>query len=71
MAKGHEHKTAFKTRYGTYEWLVMPLDLSNAPSTFQKLMHSMFHDMLDETLLVYLDDLLVYSETEEQHLKDV
>ena len=63
MAEGYEFKTAFITRYGTFEWLVLPLGLTNAPATFQKLMNSVFSDMLDERLLVYLDDLLVYSES--------
>ena len=71
MAEGHEFKTAFITRYGTFEWLVLPLGLTNAPATFQKLMNSVFSDMLDERLLVYLDDLLVYSESLDQHLIDV
>ena len=61
MAEEHEFKTAFITHYGTFEWLVLPLGLTNAPATFQKLMNSVFSDMLDERLLVYLDDLLVYS----------
>ena len=62
MAEGHEFKTAFITQNRTFEWLVLPLGLTNAPATFQKLMNSVFSDMLDERLLVYLDDLLVYSE---------
>ena len=61
MAAGHEHKTAFLTRYGAFEWLVLPLGLTNAPGTFQRLMNGVFHDLLDRSLLVYLDDLLVYS----------
>ena len=71
MAEGHEFKTAFITRYGTFEWMVLPLGLTNAPATFQKLMNSVFSDMLDERLLVYLDDLLVYSESLAQYLIDV
>ena len=63
MAEGHEFKTAFITCYGTFEWLVLPLRLTNAPATFQKLMNSVFSDVLDEWLLVYLDDLLFYSES--------
>ena len=47
--------------YGTYEWLVLPLGLKNLPSTFQKLMNSIFSDILDETLLVYLDNLFAFS----------
>ena len=63
MAEGHEFKTAFITWYGTFEWLVLPFGLTNAPATFQKLINSVFSDILDERLLVYLDDLLVYSES--------
>ena len=63
MAEGHEFKTAFITQYRIFEWLVLPLGLTNAPATFQKLMNSVFSDMLDERLFVYLDDLLVYSES--------
>ena len=60
MAEGHEFKTAFTTCYDTYEWLVLPLGLTNMPSTFQKLMNSIFNDMLDESLLIYLDGLLIF-----------
>ena len=63
MAEGHEFNTAFIIWYGTFRWLVLPLGLTNAPATFQKLMNSVFNDMLDERVLVYLDDLLVYSES--------
>ena len=63
MAEGHEFKTAFITWYRGFEWLVLLLGLTNAPATFQKLMNSIFSNMLDERLLVYLDDILVYSES--------
>ena len=63
MAEGHEFKTTFITRYGTFEWLVLPLGLINAPATLQKLINSVFSNILDERLLVYLDDILVYSES--------
>ena len=63
MAEGHEFKTAFITWYGGFEWLVLPLVLTNSPATFQKSMNSVFSNMLDEGLLVYLDDILVYSES--------
>ena len=71
MAEGHEFKTTFTTCYGTYEWLVLPLSLTNALSTFQKLMNSIFSDMLDESLLVYLDNLLVFSADIELHYDDI
>ena len=63
MAGGHEFKTAFIMWFGTFEWLVLPLGLINAPETIQKLMNSVFSDMLDKTLLMYLENLLVYSES--------
>ena len=65
ITTGDEHKTAFTSRYGTYEFTVMPFGLTNAPSTFQTAMHALFHDWLDEFVIVYLDDILVYSPTQE------
>lgn len=57
------HKTAFRTRYGSYEWMVMPMGMCNSPSTFQSLMNSVFQDYLDDFIIVYLDDVLIYSKT--------
>ncbi|GJP59393.1 hypothetical protein CLOP_g11714 [Closterium sp. NIES-67] len=65
------HKTAFRTRYGSYEYTVMPFGLTNAPSTFQLTMNGVFRDLLDKCIIVYLDDILIYSKTQEQHLKDL
>ena len=64
MEPRHEFKTAFTCRYRTFEYSVMPLGLTNAPATFQRLMNSTFADLLDECLTIYLDDLLVFSATE-------
>ncbi|GBG73494.1 hypothetical protein CBR_g16835 [Chara braunii] len=62
------YKSAFKTRYGHFEWVVMPFGLTNAPTTFQATMTNEFRAMLDRFVLVYLDDILVYSGTLEDHL---
>ena len=60
---------AFICRYGTFEYTVMPLGLTNAPATFQRLMHLVFGDLLDDFLTIYLDDLLVFSANETEHLE--
>ncbi|GBG65827.1 hypothetical protein CBR_g53798 [Chara braunii] len=67
MAEEDVYKTAFKTRYGTYEFLVMPFGLCNAPDTFQTEMHRIFRPYLDKFMVVYLDDILVYSRTAREH----
>ena len=74
IAEGEEWKTAFRTRYGSYEYLVMPFGLTNAPATFQHFMNDIFHDLLDVCVVVYLDDILIYSDDlniHRQQVKDV
>ena len=67
MAEGYEFKTTFTTCYGINEFLVLSLGLTNVPSTFQKSVNSIFSDILDGNLVVYLDDLLVFSADIESH----
>ncbi|GBG62650.1 hypothetical protein CBR_g31669 [Chara braunii] len=62
------YKTAFKTRYRHFEWVVMPFGLTNAPATFQAAMRTEVCDLLDRSVLIYLDDILVYSRTLDEHI---
>ena len=74
IAEPDRYKTAFHTRYGHYEFNVMPFGLTNALATFQSLLNDIFRDMLDICVVVYLDDILIYSKNwtdHEQYLRQV
>ena len=64
---GDEWKTTFRTRYGHFEYTVMPFGLTNAPAVFQHMANDIFRDFLDIFLIIYLDDLLIYSKTQGEH----
>ena len=67
IRKGDEWKTAFRTRYGHYEYKAMPFALVNAPATFQAMMNTIWREFLDHGVVVYLDDILIYSKSLEDH----
>ncbi|GJP81430.1 hypothetical protein CLOP_g11581 [Closterium sp. NIES-67] len=69
MANNSINKTAFCTRYGSYEYLVMPFRLTNAPATFKADMNHILRPLLDECVVVYLDNILIYSRDMKQHVE--
>ncbi len=71
MKEGEEWKTAFKTRFGLYEYLVMPFGLTNAPASFQELINDTIREYLDDFATAYLDDILIFSKTYEEHVEHI
>ena len=71
MAEGEEWKTAFRSQEGHYEYLVMPFGLTNAPATFQSMIQTVLREYLDVFAVVYLDDILIFTDTLEEHRKIV
>ena len=71
IREGDEWKTAFRTRYGLFECLVMPFGLTNAPASFQKMINHVLREYIDNFVIVYLDDILIFSKTLEEHEKHI
>ncbi|QRV82833.1 Transposon Tf2-7 polyprotein [Ceratobasidium sp. AG-Ba] len=71
IKEGDEWKTAFRTAYGIYEYLVMPFGLKNAPAVLQRMMNDIFRHLLGVTVVVYMDDIVIFSEKEEDHAEHV
>ena len=71
MKQGDEWKTAFRTRYGHFEYTIMPFSLANAPVTFQAYINKALAGLVDIFCMVYLDDILIYSNSEEDHWEHI
>jgi hypothetical protein len=68
IKKGDEWKAAFRTRYGHFEYLVMPFGLANTPATFQTMIQENLKDLIDMGVVAYIDNIFIYTSTEEEHI---
>ena len=71
IRKEDEWKTTFRTQYGHFEYNIMPFGLMDAPAVFRHMMNNVFQEFLDQFVIIYIDDILIFSKNEEKHKEHV